>query len=409
MKKISCLILVFFIFNVSCFSASVSYLAPFLGGKGVNLLSTAYDGGENGWQDNGNNPHAGEGVYSNVEIIAIGGTSGQFNGSSAMPSAENPLILTVTSATDMMFVSQSNPAYKVPFELQVIARTKINNTSQNLGEPYDLGSGKQEVPLYLPQGGSGLWFDILLVLPARQLDGNQNLLVDGKGRIFSIDERNDYAAMIDLSLSWDDPNTAGKDVDVSLSIPFTGYIDFSEGSSSNYNPSEISVYVQELPKARNINLQTEYGSWLSVASVEATSTGTTAAGSAVTASGYQLFLSASGDANYADQNGFRLVNDNAKGSVNLAVNQYVSYKARLFDALKNTYKEYDGKGNAVNVNCVIPSKNTYNAGEREDVYSYDFSGTVDIFIDNMPASIMESGSYSSTIYLHVLKYEGVIQ
>ena len=93
-------------------------IAPYEGAFGVPLGSDAYDGGSEGWSDSAS-PDDTEGRYSDSEIVAIA----EFQNISASDVASGngkEVRITVSCPNGMFFVSQSNPAFKFPFELQLI-------------------------------------------------------------------------------------------------------------------------------------------------------------------------------------------------------------------------------------------------------------------------------------------------
>lgn len=118
MKKkilLSTLIILMFSLPLMAFTMEI---APYEGAFGVPLGSDAYDGGSEGWSDSAS-PDDTEGRYSDSEIVAIA----EFQNISASDVASangKEVRITVSCPNGMFFVSQSNPAFKFPFELQLI-------------------------------------------------------------------------------------------------------------------------------------------------------------------------------------------------------------------------------------------------------------------------------------------------
>ena len=92
-------------------------IAPYEGAFGVPLGSPAYDGGDNGFED-ATGPNANAGKYSDSEIVAI--AEFQDIKESDVTTYGQEVKITVSCPDGMFFVSQSNPAFKFPFELQLI-------------------------------------------------------------------------------------------------------------------------------------------------------------------------------------------------------------------------------------------------------------------------------------------------
>lgn len=92
-------------------------IAPYEGAFGVPLGSPAYDGGDNGFED-ATGPNANAGKYSDSEIVAIA----EFQDIKELDVTTygQEVKITVSCPDGMFFVSQSNPAFKFPFELQLI-------------------------------------------------------------------------------------------------------------------------------------------------------------------------------------------------------------------------------------------------------------------------------------------------
>lgn len=92
-------------------------IAPYEGAFGVPLGSKAYNGGDNGFED-ATGPNDNAGKYSDSEIVAI--AEFQDIQESDVNTHGQKVQITVSCPNGMFFVSQSNPAFKFPFELQLI-------------------------------------------------------------------------------------------------------------------------------------------------------------------------------------------------------------------------------------------------------------------------------------------------
>ena len=92
-------------------------IAPYEGAFGVPLGSTAYNGGDNGFEAV-DGPNLTTGKYSDSEIVAI--AEFQDIQESDVNTHGQEVQITVSCPNGMFLVSQSNPAFKFPFELQLI-------------------------------------------------------------------------------------------------------------------------------------------------------------------------------------------------------------------------------------------------------------------------------------------------
>ena len=115
-KKILLLTLLIFITSLPLMAFGMD-IAPYEGAFGVPLGSKAYNGGDNGFED-ATGPNANAGKYSDSEIVAI--AEFQDIKESDVATYGQEVKITVSCPDGMFFVSQSNPAFKFPFELQLI-------------------------------------------------------------------------------------------------------------------------------------------------------------------------------------------------------------------------------------------------------------------------------------------------
>ena len=116
-KKILLLTFLIFITSLPLMAFSMD-IAPYEGSFGVPLGSDDYDGGYNGFDDTPD-PENDDGIYNDSEIVAIAEFQDITANDVASPSGQEVKI-TVSCPNGMFFVSQSNPAFKFPFELQLI-------------------------------------------------------------------------------------------------------------------------------------------------------------------------------------------------------------------------------------------------------------------------------------------------
>lgn len=153
-------------------------IAPYEGAFGVPLGSDAYDGGSEGWSGL-STPDSSPGIYSDSEIVAIA----EFQNVSAadVSSNEKEVKITVSCPNGFFFVSQSNPAFKFPFELQLIwtdqsTYTEWERYTRSVSRRYKILSGEWSIsdeewqkyindPTYWDKGDDATNWDRTWVLP----------------------------------------------------------------------------------------------------------------------------------------------------------------------------------------------------------------------------------------------------
>lgn len=116
-KKILLLTFLIFITSLPLMAFSMD-IAPYEGSFGVPLGSDDYDGGYNGFDDTPD-PENDDGIYNDSEIVAIAEFQ-DITATDVASSSGQEVKITVSCPNGMFFVSQSNPAFKFPFELQLI-------------------------------------------------------------------------------------------------------------------------------------------------------------------------------------------------------------------------------------------------------------------------------------------------
>ena len=120
------------------------------------------------------------------------------------------------SSSDFMFVSQSHPTYRRPFDLAIQPKYLITNYANSLeyhsasGIPLGvkvLGNGLDNNPsINLPDNVSlglyaSFWFDVILVLPFDDFDVDNGVQVDNIK--YELVEADDYSSIVNLSVQYD--------------------------------------------------------------------------------------------------------------------------------------------------------------------------------------------------------------
>ena len=155
-------------------------IIPYLGGMDVNLGSLQYGPHDVSveWKENVNYRPNKDGIssyYKNEHIIAIGGVGNiEINRVTTIkdlgldnvyiPKDGVSLRVQATCDTNFEFVSQSNPIYRRPFQIEILPRVKtynsLTNTDESYSSPYTdtvytLDSNNTRKEIKVTEGGNG--------------------------------------------------------------------------------------------------------------------------------------------------------------------------------------------------------------------------------------------------------------
>ena len=259
MKKVFLSFASMFLVVSSLFSGKVDnqYLAPMPGTGNISLSNKNYQMDENStFSQEYTASSTFDGTkYGDFNIIAIGGVKFE-NEDWTTPKGETVQFkITATCPEGFFFVSQSNPAYKRPFELFLAVKPSPNdgiiggklialNDTEKFDDQISLQYTTQDWwPPY--QFTANPMFDIILCLPSDVVNGS----VTYKNKTYVLKEDSDYIAYVNIRFEATyDGNTYVKE----MVIPFTGYY----SSSSAYNDIEMcSMGIDPKPAAANINME----------------------------------------------------------------------------------------------------------------------------------------------------------
>ena len=402
-------------FSLYLFAADVNLISPFFGGGGVNLLSPYYDGGSNGYSDEPSGNEA-SGKYNDYEMIALGGILSGKQGMGSVSKDElqnNPIYVTVNCPGGFFFTSQSNSAYKVPFEIELVERYYNSASGTSTGKVHRISpTTSNTAEIVYPSDGRlsdpGIWFDMVLVLPADNYNNdttNGNNVLEYDNKVYNIAPNDDYSALVTISMVWACPL---KEVNQSIVIPFSGYVPESSSSASSL-PTTSSLYLAPTGYSTNLDIATDYGRWIDVANFNFKMFNNTSKPSY----DCRFFLSANANPQVSDLQGFLLINENASSHIDPGMDESLAYKARIYrtsDAVVSG--EFNGKGFV----SVSPSKEefdalgaassqvvSYSVQEKNDMYSSVMDGTIQIMLDT-PLALMKEGRYEDELYLHIYSY-----
>lgn len=460
-------------------------MIPYSGGVGVNLGSMNYgphkkDVGWSQWEGTGEtnefyiNPK-GEFYspkYSNAHIVALGGayniplkgkgTFVSWDGSTPIPSGAYiepsgiKLEVDVFCDTDFEFVSQSNPIYRRPFQIEILPRVKTYDSlpdSEKPDLPYNspytdtvhtLDSNNTRIAIKVTEGGNGtvnfehnyltmIAADMVLVLPFDYSKADGGYFSGGlsfsdadgltyKNATYTLANLNDYTAVVTLQLTLTIEYRESKEslefktyTDTrALTIPFSGY--YSSIGDGFKNDDSISLFVQSTENAANLNLERQ-GEWITVGNIQFLYNSKKRTDNTQNKDIVRIFLSSSP---FPDVQGseFRMVHEDA---TNILTNtNSLGFDARIVGTGSNSgdislktagvnVVSFDGMaytGNTGENGSYDSVKTVHNQGMVNNNTSnsyrhfHTFEGDIDIRFDS--SGVMDAGIYRGYIYVHAV-------
>lgn len=440
--------LVLFIFSIfsafSVFAVSLE-VAPYNGAYGIPIASPYYQGGS--WDDPEKPTDGFDDIneYSNSELIAVGGIQNLTEDEYHTYGGE--LKVTVTCDNGFYLISQSNPAFKRPFEFLVvwthqaryqqrdwdnglwgigahwgnwytpakIAQEKevysavdISSDTEPFVKQSIVGWPKQNTSetQYANQTIEGFWCDLVLILPGEILPNSDTLVVnDGNRSIeYPLIEADDYTAVVTITFEYGDLPPE------SITIPFSGYYRRGEYAKSD---DVCSLLVTPTAEAAHLSIPEDRGTWQTVGNLEfMLSTFRTYSTSPHTDSPV-IFASSSRDPEDNTADIFRLVHESVGFNTPLTQTNSIEYEVRIrkTQGLGTSSYVFDGTGSIDDVNTyppgtvspygIIPEKEAAKLNHTDQMDYYSYSGVVEVMLE--PGSnVMYAGRYSGTVYIHVV-------
>ena len=355
-----------------------------------------------------------------------------------------------TDTGDMILVSQSNSAYKRPFELYGVllssARPHVlltagNSTDATIGTKSLYSGTKIESPkiyfntIYMQEGrptlngGASVFFDIVLGLPG-ELDSTGTVLTY-EGKEYRLTQADDYSVVITMTMKLYDSSNNLID-SVAFTFPIAGYVtnDPATGApsvASDPNLSEASLTARELPGAYNIDLMNDAGNVLDIADINMMATyganaTTEAEVNANIPQNMYIFLSSNSNPT-VQGNKFRFkkrysnssttINYSDTNSVGFTLTAYKDGEGIAQGVVFDGTSHLDYWGAGINGNSIVLtepetlvkayvgdwSNVKYTTGQYTKSFIYD--GRLAIKTDTAP-EYLEAGLYQETIYIHVV-------
>ena len=342
------------------------------------------------------------------------------------------MTLRVDCSSDFMFVSQSDDSYKRPFYLYVLPRA-VSGENKYAGDPTGtiapiLVTDSSPVEIPAPSNFddyTSIWFDLILALPGEVTDEG----VTVGNTFYPLSDADDYTAEVTITIEWTGDYEIDRErrfgyglwegydkyagpetvtIERTMTIPFSGYCSFDEPESTG------SLYISTTSESQEINLDPDTASSVKVADISyLVNFGHGLSGSqpAYDDSKAWMFLSASPDPGSSSQDGFRLVNQNATGSLT----DYNSVPFLVTVEGNGQFIEFDGRAKAsdftpdggidteyIETACIWEQHrfNSPNSGTQY-YHSHNFEG--EVFVEVTPKSdLIAPGRYVGDIYVHVI-------
>ena len=442
-KKYLLVFIIFILISFRLFAAADTQaftphieVAPYNGAYGVPMGSPFYTGGTH--EDKNADDFNDSENYSNDEIICIGSVQGLKKSvweANYGPNTE--FEVEVSCPNGFYFVSQSNPAFRRPFELLLVfkqglvyersqlifintwsdyslkADTQIDLGVRNLsgggdisGDPIKIQSWNEKeddswddffISRYRNQVNSA-WCDIILKLPGEILPGTDTLYVEETGMEYPLIEADDYTALVTITFRYGDLSN-------SISIPFSGYY---ERDVNNKQEGTCSLLVEPTAEAAHMSITRDRGTWVTVGTLDfLMSTFENAKNTPV------IFASSSSDPEDPNASEFRMVHDSVTFNTPLTNTNSIPYTVRIQRTGTNGTAQaiFDGTGNIDDVRNsstygirpeVTPAK-IQHAASNMDYYGYE--GNIDVMME-AGSNVMLAGRYTGTVYIHVVADDG---
>jgi len=218
--------------------------------------------------------------YTDKNMVALGGFSSYITGktdaqlSDLRKRLQNATlnISVFTDSGQMELISQSNNAYRWPFEFFVVVKT---SSTKQAGEnqfitimEIDETSRTFTTPklTFLKEGyssGSAVYFDFIIAFPIDSFD-EDNMTLKSGNKTYYIAEKDDYTAMVTISFSLEED---GKNLGSgTLTIPFSGF--YQKSTSTDTFKSYASLSVLLNAAASTLDLKRESGELVKIGEID---------------------------------------------------------------------------------------------------------------------------------------------
>ena len=379
-------------------------IAPYNGAFNVSMSSDVYQGGSGGWAGNASYPLTDDKTqYKNEEMIALAG----FGGLTWEQINYGHIKISVSCPNGFYFVSQSNPAFRRPFELELVwtAQKSYGSQIKFPTETYNIriseNMPEKEIPAIFNRQeqwgtvGGNLWCDIILVLPFDDMDVNTDTLT-ANSKQYPLIPANDYTALVSITVEF--VETGESDT---ITIPFFGYYSRDEKTQE----STCSMFVDPYAKAARLDIQNDRGKWIPVGSIDFLMS----AGAGKTlAETPRIFASSSRNPEEPSPGRFQLVHEDVTYDTPLTQTNRIYYDVRINRASGTGTQSYTFDGTDNLDSCknddsfgISPGSETGGFNHTNPITYYTYDGEIEVMMEG-GTNIMAAGSYQSSIFIHVV-------
>ena len=425
MKRITVFIIsALIVFSLSAVDIAI---APYNAFSGVPVGNSYYHADETGrWTQTSNKWGSSGGTsiktgqehnFTNEEMIGV--VSVQNSGSNF--TIAGSITISATAPNGLYMISQSEPSYKRPIEIWFYP--SYGNDTRPSSDSYNkkLSNENPEQIWFAtkadtPSGITGssyksLWFDVVLALPGTlNPDTNEIEVKDENGNTiyYPLVKASDYSSIITITVTYT-PWDGSTPVVSSLTIPFTGYYDPSEGTK--IKSATVSMNVTLESTAYNLNLEKQ-GTLIDIGEITYMAETEKSV----------VFFSSSSDPFY-NGGAFTMVKSGLGVNTQLTSQNSLGFKIRVSkpsgsSLYSSDYIDYDGtlyidstlevssvtQQTLADKGMIIPVKTTYNPVHQGTKTKYTYSSRIYLIFDTSEV-LMLSGRYTEDIYVHVLTYE----
>lgn len=365
------------------------------------------------------------------------------------------IVLTIDAVCDsnFEFVSQSNPIYRRPFQIEVFPRVRTGNGA-DFADPYTseiylIETGSSSYEIKMPTTGQTnvnftdnyltmLAADMVLVLPydyANYLSGGGYFSggLTYNNATYTLADLDDYTAVVTITLTLNfeysyidngERDTRNYTDSRVITIPFSGF--YTSSDNRDIRGSSISLFVNATNEAANLNLARQ-GEWITVGSIQFLFNEKVKKDAGFPSENediVRIFLSASAHPEIQSSSKFKMVHEHATSVVTNT--NSLGFTARVRgtgsnvgdillssngDRVSNVV-EFDGlafmgniaggstPGSVDVVKTVCNTgrvSNNWDGGKR---HFHTFEGDIDIKFDE--SSMLEAGIYRGYIYVHAV-------
>lgn len=411
--------------GIPVYSSPISYVIPRDAAVKVDLASTNFT-----YSDVAN-INFDEGDFKAEHQIAVASIQGlRYSDISSGAS----VTIRVDCPQGLEFISESNPAYRRPFNIVVAvsyARVSHNGSDSTYytmkehrgarlskaGEQFVLDVSQNNLPQSYASQEFWVVFDILLELQGTVENG---VLTMNDGSEYTLANLNDYTAAVTVSISCESNNTADSaaNVNSSLIIPFSGYYDSRGGQVEAVS----SLSVSPTARASTLRLDEEQGQPIDVATVNfmrllKTNGRLDESPSPFDTADTRIFFSSSANPEI-DGGKFKFVHDAVQPGDLIDDRNSIQYEIRSVDSSGGhmvvfdgtmTRAEMEGPKESAGDYVIIPQNITSRSHPdygRDVAYWQEYNGTIQVVLERK-YNMMYAGAYKSYVYVHVYVEDGV--